>query len=295
MSGQVDAVDAKPTHSLAIWAVFLGVVCWGWGPVLVRGISAPFMAFTPVRMLIGLPIMLAITYASGGRLTRNVWRACLVPSIFYTASLLCAFASFQKTSIATATLIVSLNPVALLAVAPFVLKEKISRQRVVWCLVAVAGVSLVVFGKASGGGNTVEGDLYAVGNLIFWTTYAVGTKRVRDAGVHPYAFLTVATAVSVVLLFPLSFATGADFGQLGGNDWWLMLLQVVVAGVMGMGSIAWANRYMDATLVALLGLGSPVLSSIFAWWIFEQTMNAVQILGAGIMLVAVGIVVARRV
>jgi drug/metabolite transporter (DMT)-like permease len=47
--------------------------------------------------------------------------------------------------------------------------------------------------------------------------------------------------------------------------------------------------------VALLGLGSPVLSSIFAWWIFEQTMNAVQILGAGIMLVAVGIVVARRV
>jgi drug/metabolite transporter (DMT)-like permease len=261
----------------------------------VRGISAPFMAFTPVRMLIGLPIMAAITYASGGRLTRAVWRASIVPSLFYTVSLLCAFASFQKTSIATATLIVSLNPVALLVVAPLVLKERVTKQKVLWCLVAVAGVSLVVFGRASGGGNTLEGDLYAVGNLIFWTTYAVGTKRVRDAGVHPYAFLTVATAVSVVLLFPLAVAVDADFGQIGGNDWWLMLLQVVVAGVMGMGSIAWANRYMDATLVALLGLGSPVLSSIFAWWIFEQTMNAVQIVGAGVMLVAVGIVVARKI
>jgi len=166
---------------------------------------------------------------------------------------------------------------------------------VFWCLVAVAGVSLVVFGKASGGGNTLEGDLYAVGNLVFWTTYAVGTKRVRDAGVHPYAFLTVATGVSVVLLFPLAFAVNADFGQIGGNDWWLMLLQVVIAGAMGMGSIAWANRFMDATLVALLGLGSPVLSSIFAWWIFEQTMNAVQIGGAAVMLAAVGIVVARKI
>lgn len=285
----------KPTHPLALWAVFLGVVCWGWGPVIVRGISAPFMAFTPVRMLIGLPILAAITYASGGRVTRSVVRASLVPSLFYTASLVCAFASFQKTSIATATLIVSLNPVALLVVAPFVLKERVTKQKVFWCLVAVAGVSLVVFGKASGGGNTLEGDLYAVGNLIFWTTYAVGTKRVRDAGVHPYAFLTVATAVSVVLLFPLAFAVNADFGRIGGNDWWLMLLQVVIAGAMGMGSIAWANRFMDATLVALLGLGSPVLSSIFAWWIFEQTMNAVQIGGAAVMLAAVGIVVARKI
>jgi drug/metabolite transporter (DMT)-like permease len=246
-------------------------------------------------MLIGLPIMAAITYASGGRLTRAVWRASFVPALFYTASLLCAFASFQKTSIATSTLIVSLNPIALLVVAPFVLKEKVTKEKVLWCIVAVAGVSLVVFGKTSGGGNTLEGDLYAVGNLIFWTTYAVGTKRVRDAGVHPYAFLTVATAVSVVLLFPLAFATGTEFDEIGGNDWWLMLLQVVVAGVMGMGAIAWANRYMDATLVALLGLGSPVLSSVFAWWIFEQTMTAVQILGAGIMLFAVGTVVARKV
>jgi drug/metabolite transporter (DMT)-like permease len=288
-------VTEKPSHPLALWAVFLGVVCWGWGPVLVRGISAPFMAFTPVRMLIGLPIMAAITYASGGRLTRAVWRASFVPSIFYTASLLCAFASFQKTSIATATLIVSLNPIALLVVAPFVLKEKVTKQKIFWCLVAVAGVSLVVFGKTSGGGNTLEGDLYAVGNLIFWTTYAVGTKRVRDAGVHPYAFLTVATGISVVLLFPLAFATGTEFGEISGNDWWLMLLQVVVAGVMGMGSIAWANRYMDASLVALLGLGSPVLSSIFAWWIFEQTMNAVQMAGAAVMLGAVATVVARKV
>lgn len=287
--------ETKPTHSLALWAVLVGVVCWGWGPIIVRGISAPFMAFTPVRMLIGLPIMLAITYASGGRVTRQVWRASFVPALFYTASLVCAFASFQKTSIAASTLIVSLNPVALLIIAPFVLKEKVTAQKVVWCLVAVAGVSLVVFGNTGGGGNSVEGDLYAVGNLIFWTAYAVGTKRVRDAGVHPYAFLTVATAVSVVLLFPLAFAVDADFGQIGGNDWWLMLLQVVVAGVLGMGFVAWANRYMDATLVALLGLGSPVLSSIFAWWIFEQTMNAVQIVGAGVMLLAVGVVVAKRV
>jgi drug/metabolite transporter (DMT)-like permease len=38
-----------------------------------------------------------------------------------------------------------------------------------------------------------------------------------------------------------------------------------------------------------------VLSSIFAWWIFEQTMSVVQIAGAAVMLFAVGTVVARKV
>lgn len=294
MNNETIGTDGRPKHDLALWAVLLGVISWGWGPVIVRGVSAPFMAFTPVRMAIALPILLAITYASGAKITPTVIRAAALPSLFYTASLLCAFASFQKTSIATATLIVSLNPVALLVIAPIFLKERITLHKVLWCLVAVAGVSLVVFGKTSGGGNTVEGDLYAVGNLIFWTSYAVGTKRVRDAGVHPFAFLSVATAVAVIILFPLALATNADFGKIGGNDWWLIVLQVVIAGVLGMGPIAWANRYMDATVVALLGLGSPVLSSIFAWWIFEQSMNVVQIAGAGVMLLAVGVVVTRK-
>ena len=294
MSRESTGADGRLKHDLAIWGVLLGVVSWGWGPVIVRGISAPFMAFTPVRMAIALPLMLGITYASGGRINKTVIRAAALPSLFYTVSLLCAFASFQKTSIATSTLIVSLNPVALLIVAPIFLKEKVTLHKIVWCVVAVAGVSLVVFGKTSGGGNTVEGDLYAVGNLIFWTSYAVGTKKVRDAGVHPFAFLSVATAAAVVILFPLAIATGADFGRIGGNDWWLIVLQVVVAGVLGMGPIAWANRYMDATVVALLGLGSPVLSSIFAWWIFEQSMNFVQIAGAAVMLAAVGVVVTKK-
>ena len=133
------------------------------------------------------------------------------------------------------------------------------------------------------GGN----ELQLAGRNAVDAAYEAATLRFR-----PILMTSIATVLGAV---PIAFATGADFGKIGGNDWWLMLLQVVVAGVMGRGSIAWANRYMDATLVALLGLGSPVLSSIFAWWIFEQSMTAVQILGAGVMLAAVGVVVARKI
>jgi drug/metabolite transporter (DMT)-like permease len=58
--------------------------------------------------------------------------------------------------------------------------------------------------------------------------------------------------------------------------------------------IAWATRFLDATLIALMNLISPVISSILAWVLYDQALVAMQILGAGIMLAAVAVVVARR-
>jgi drug/metabolite transporter (DMT)-like permease len=137
-------------------------------------------------------------------------------------------------------------------------------------------------------------DLLAVVNLVAWTAYSVFIKKVRNANVHPSAFLTVTTTISVIILMPLAIVTGADFSQINGNDWWLILAQCVIAGLLGMLMIAWATRFLDATLIALMNLISPVISSILAWVLYDQALVAMQILGAGIMLAAVAVVVARR-
>jgi drug/metabolite transporter (DMT)-like permease len=129
---------------------------------------------------------------------------------------------------------------------------------------------------------------------VAWTAYSVFIKKVRNANVHPSAFLTVTTTISVIILMPLAIVTGADFSQINGNDWWLILAQCVIAGLLGMLMIAWATRFLDATLIALMNLISPVISSILAWVLYDQALVAMQILGAGIMLAAVAVVVARR-
>jgi drug/metabolite transporter (DMT)-like permease len=291
---EVGGTAEAPTHKYALLAVFIAVLSWGVGPVIVRGISAPFLAFTPVRMAISVPLLYTVCRLSGGRITRDVWRVSLIPGVIFSISIICAFASFKETSLANATLIASLNPVLMLFVAPWLLKERVDATKVVLCLVALAGVGTVVIYGQSTTGQSLRGDVLAIVNLFAWTAYSVFVKKVRTANVHPSAFLTVTTSISVIILMPVALISGADFTQINGNDWWLILAQCVIAGLLGMLLIAWATRFLDATLVALMNLISPVISSLFAWFLYDQALVGMQILGACVMLVAVGIVVARR-
>jgi drug/metabolite transporter (DMT)-like permease len=286
--------DGNPTHDLAIAAVVFATVCWSTGPLLVRGITAPTLASTPVRLAVAMPVMWAGSRFTGGRMSKDVWRVALVPGMLFAVSMLSAFASFSRTSIAHATLIPALHPALMLLVAPFLFGERLTTRKVTLSLVAVGGVAMVVLFGSSNGDTSLAGDLFAVVNLFSWSAYVVMAKKARDLDVHAGAFLACVMGVAAMVLMPVGIVAGADFGQINGNDWWLILGQVFLTGLVGHGIVTWSSRFLDITLISLINLLSPALSVVGAWIVFDQAMVPLQILGAVIMMVAVGAVVADR-
>jgi drug/metabolite transporter (DMT)-like permease len=100
--------------------------------------------------------------------------------------------------------------------------------------------------------------------------------------------LTAAIAVTPVVLL-----TEDDLGSIGGWDWLWLLLLVFAVGAVGHGLMAWAHRHVDVTISSLLTLGSPVISAVGAWMVFDQSLTAVQLAGAVLVLAGlVGVVVA---
>lgn len=286
--------DGNPTHDLAVAAVVFATVCWSTGPLLVRGITAPTLAVTPVRLAVAMPVMWAGSRLTGGRMSREVWRVALFPGVLFALSMLTAFASFSRTSIAHATLIPALHPALMLMVAPFLFGERLSARKVSLSIVAVGGVAMVVLFGSSSGDTSVSGDLFAVVNLFAWSAYVVMAKKVRDLDVHAGAFLACVMGVAATVLMPIGIVAGVDFGQIDGRDWWLIAGQVFLTGLVGHGIVTWSSRYLDVTLIALINLLSPALSVVGAWIVFGQSMVPLQILGAVIMMTAVGLVVAER-
>lgn len=261
---------------------------------MVRGISAPVAAFTPMRLVLSIPVMSAAAIVGGGKLSWHLYRASIVPGILFFLSMASGFASFQHTSIANATLISNMQPVLMLLIAPRLFGERATPSRIILATVAIAGVSTVVLGAESGGEAGWSGDAFALANLGFWTAYFVLAKRQRDAGVHAGAFLagifTVAAAVSI----PWALVLRPDISQVGGRDFILVVGQVLVAGLMGHTAITWCARFLDLTFVSLVNLLSPALSMIGAWVIYSQSMKVVQIAGAAVMMLAVAAIVATR-
>ncbi|MFM7744748.1 MAG: DMT family transporter [Actinomycetota bacterium] len=286
--------DDTPRHDLAIAALFVAVVFWSTGPLLVRGISAPSLAAAPVRCIVAVPVMWIAARVTGGRITREVWVASIFPGVFFAGTMLFAFLSFSRTTVAHASLIVALQPVVMLFLAPVLFAERITVRKVGFALTALGGIAMVVIFGNSKGDATLLGDFFSVLNLGSYCTYIVMTKRVRDRNMHSGAFLTAVLVVASGALLPIGVVSGADFGQIGGNDWWLILGQVFIIQLLGFGVVTWSSRYIEVTLASIINLLSPALSAVWAWFIFDQSMQALQIVGGIVMLGAVAGVVATR-
>ena len=291
---ETTGADGLPQHDLAIAALLFATVVWGSGPLLVRGISAPSLASAPVRVVASIPAMWAVSYFMGGKITKELWKVSIIPGFFFAGNMLFAFLSFNHTTVAHGSLIVALNPIVMLVVAPIMFKETVTLRKVVLSVVALGGISMVVIFGNSKGEATLLGDFYAVLTLACWSAYILLTKKLRNVNVHPGAFLTTVLVIAGVILMPIGILSGADFGQIDGNDWWLILGQVVLVQIIGFGVVTWSSRYIEVTLASVIGLLSPALSAVGAWIVFDQDMVLAQILGGIIMLVAVGGVIVTR-
>jgi len=280
---------------LPLAAGALAVFAWGFGPLIVRGIHASAASIIVFRFAFAVPVMIAIAYLAGGRLSLAVFRQALGPGVLFALSTMASFSSYKTTSIALATLIPAVQPALILFVASRLFGERLPARRVVCAVAALSGVFGVVLASGNTSGTAMRGNLLALANLFLWTAYFVQVKRVRSTDTHSWAFLAAVFTVASCVAIPWGLAAATDIHAIGGTDWLLLGLTVVGPGLMGHGLMTWAQRHLDMTVASLLTLGAPVISATGAWLIFDEKLRALQGFFAAAVLVALaGIVVDAR-
>jgi drug/metabolite transporter (DMT)-like permease len=283
--------DSQGREHLAISVGAIAVFAWGFGPLLVRGIdaSAPTIVFW--RLWLATPVMVAVAYLSGGRLSRPLLKIVFVPGVLFGTSMIVGFAAFQTTSIANATLIGALQPALMLFIGPLLFGDRSGSRQILLAVIALAGIGTVVLGAKQASGASLHGDVLALINLGLWTAYFVRVKQVRNQGVHAGALIAGVFCVAAVTVSPWVLLTSHDLGAIHGSGWLLIAAMVLVSGLVGHGLMTWAQRHLDITFASLLMLGSPVISAVGAWIAFGQRLDKVQIAGALVVLAALGAIV----
>ena len=271
----------------AIVAVFF----WSATPLFVRGISASTTTVIFWRFVVATPIMCVIAFATGGRPTVDLARRSFLPGVLFAIALITGLAAFRETSIANATLIMSLQPVIVLLIAPKLFKEQVRVTQIVSAAVAMVGVTIFIFAAASTSGASLKGDLLAFANLFLWTGYFLLSKHARSSGTHSWSFLAMVFFWSLIFVSPWALTTSNDIGGMTSKDWLLLCSMVFLPAVLGHGMMTWAQRHVDVTVLSLLMLLQPVLGAIGAWLVFEQSINALQILGGALVLGALAAIV----
>ncbi|CAB4881649.1 unannotated protein [freshwater metagenome] len=291
------AVEANAaTSDLPLIAGSLAVMAWGFGPLIVRGIGASTASIVVFRLGSAVPVMIAVAYLTGGRVTASVVRQALLPGALFAGSMMASFESYKATSIAVATLIPAMQPVLVLVIAFRLFGERSSNRQIACAVAALAGVLGVVLAAGNTSGTAMRGTLLSVVNLLLWTVYFVQVKRVRSTGVHSWSFVAGVFIVASCIAVPWGLLVSTDIHAIGGTDWLLLGLLVGGPGLMGHGLMTWAQRHLDLTVASLLTLASPVISAIGAWLIYQEKLRPMQVLFSMVVLVSLaGIVVDARI
>jgi len=262
-----------------------GAVCIGFAPIGLRLSEFGPQATAFWRFVFALPLIAAVIYATGGRLGRPS-KFAMLAGLFFGLDLALWHEALVQTSVANATFLVNLGNASVGLIAWLLLRERPARIWFVALAIALGGAFLLSQGGDDGGQSHLVGDLLAVGAACMVAFYLFFAKLARRAETA-LQVLFWATAVEIVVAGGAVLATGESLAP--PDPTWLLApaALAIVAHVMGQGLIIAGVGRTPAALAGLLLLLQPVTGAAIAWPLFGETLTAVQIFGAAMILVGV--------
>lgn len=263
-------------------------VLWSIGNLLATGAGLPGPQLAFWRVLFAAVIYQVVFALRGGRMTARTFRLSALGGVTFGLSASMFFAALQMTTVASATVIAALQPVMLLPYSARRLGERVDRRTLVLVGVAVLGTVLVVLGSSGSTGEwSLAGDLLAFVATGVGCAYFVGTKSARET-LDTLEYQAAAMPIGAVVALAGALVTGPGLVTPTGRD---LLTALVMTAVPGTGHLmmSWAQKHLDVNATATIALDVTVLSTLGAAVVFGQNIGVVQIVGMGVVLVALAL------
>ncbi|MDG2114823.1 MAG: DMT family transporter [Actinomycetota bacterium] len=272
------------------------IIMWGLGPPISKLITAPPVVIASVRFWASVPILLAVTYAGGRRLTRETLRHTWIAGSMFGMNMVFVFLALQNMSVAVMSVLMALQPGVVLIAAGRWMGERATRWHVGWTLVGIIGVSIVVLGNGPDVEISAVGLMAGVGALLSFTVYYLRNRVVRSTvDIHPLEWMSGSTLFSAIAVTPfaLIFTDVDDYRLLGGVDWVYLFYVAGVVGIFSHTLMSWVHKFIPATRSSLYMLGMTVVAVVAAWPINGESVTPQQFVGGLVVLGAVAAVVSR--
>jgi len=237
-------------------------------------------------------VALLLWGAASGRLRELRLRgkglaAALAAGVLMITNWALFFAAIERTSIGVATVVFHVQPLWVLALGAWWLREPVTRRQLGAALLALAGLALAT-GLFNGAASTDNGmsSGYAIGLLMCLggsLSYAAVTllaKRAKDDGTSSFALAWWQCAVGALAL---AWWPAVHGWPAWGPSWaWLAGLGVIHTGLAYVVLYAGMAR-LGTSRIALLQFVYPAVAILVDWAVYGRALGGVQIAGVALM------------
>lgn len=277
----------RTNNSKYIFLIFLAICFLATGGIFVKLSSLPPINTGFYRVLFSIPMLMPFLKKSDLQaLSRKEVITIVLAGAFLAGDLTFWNTSFSYTSVANSNLLVNLTPFTVIPVSYFLFKEKITPKFLLGGLITLTGVLVLMANKVTMSPNRLLGDSMSLGASVFYAMFMITVYKLRDSVKSNTIMFISAFGTLLVLAFVIFFTEGfylpKNFGEL-----WPLLALALVSQILGQGLLAYCLGKVSACLSCLITLSQPVVAALYAWVVFQESLNLQTVIAILITLTGV--------
>ena len=298
MNDQTDISTGKITALLLV-----GISTFGMAPIMVRfATDVDPLALSALRT--GFAVLFLFPFWFPQRKTVTELKTLGISRMLLALTGICLglhfsfwIASLKYTSVASASVLVTIHPVMLIVAESLILKR--SFRGIVWAGVFVAFAGSALLGVADDVSlkafpHALFGNALALTAAVIFVVYFMLGRKIRqytewvDYVFYVYLYATI-TSVILAVLWVGGIPHLSEMSLLVG------VALAIGPTILGHGSINFAVKYVSPTLLSTLVLSEGVFAAIAAYFIFSEVPSNMSIGAMIVILMGVSLTWYKRV
>lgn len=270
--------------------VLLGVAGVSLSALLVRWSTAPSLILALYRMVFAAALMTPAALRGGSLsgLTRRELLLSLLSGAFLGLHFACYFEALNRTSIASAVVLVDTEVLFVALASALILKKKLSPRAWLAVLTAFGGGALVALADRSGGTGALTGDLIALAGAACVSVYTMLGAVCRERlSTMAYTYLVYLSASGTLL--GIALVTGTPLLGYGPVNLLTGLGLAVFCTLLGHSVFSWGLKYLPPAFISTVKLLEPVFSALYGLFLFAERPGGLVILGGALILLGIGL------
>jgi drug/metabolite transporter (DMT)-like permease len=268
-------------------ALAIGVISVSTSAILVKFSSSPsgviafYRLFLSVLLL--LPLFLTRYVAELRLITKRDWIYSMIAGIFLALHFILWFESLNYTSVASSTVLVTLQPLFAFIGTYFIFKEKISFMTIISGVIAIVGSAIISWGDFRISGSALFGDFLALFACALVTVYLMFGQTVRKRlSLITYTFIVY--SFSSITLFLYVIIRNESFIPKQSSDWFYFFLLALIPTLLGHSLFNWTLKWISTSTISMAILFEPVGAIILAYYLLDEGLIWSQIIGGLIVI-----------
>jgi len=249
--------------------------------------QAPVGIIAAYRLLFAVLVMLPVVlvkYRHEFRIiSKKDWVLSVISGIFLALHFILWFESLNFTSVASSTVLVTMQPVFAFIGTYILFQERFSYGAIISMVITIFGGFIISWGDFQFSGMALFGDILALLGAIAVTIYfLVGQSTRKRLSLITYTFIVYSVSSITLILYNVMMQN--PFFGYPADHWWLFVGLAIIPTFLGHTLFNWALRWLSSSTISMATLFEPIGATVLAYLILGEEITWSQFLGGAIVL-----------